>query len=362
MHFLYPIMRFAVLSRNTVLVACLFIVLNADGQTNGWSASLDSNDANYGVDRYHDILRYHDPIMYIAFPVIKPVLERSLPLDEGEGKNGYWLEGNFAYRFVIYKGKYYSLPFFQRVRFTFDVGLTSRLTRDDSSPLLPFNNKFGFGLDFLLSGLDQLKQDKATLVWATAQVHHYSNGQSDTFFVDNPIRRNNYLSGDFSTNYYRLMLNVAVNVREKNIVQGVLGYQADFDPGGPLTRSKELSRFYGDQRILFSFQITKKPQRVINTYVNKSTGRGDSVKVEVRRQLSFRTELEYILGDVSLFIGSGNNKYRLGWHNYLTYMPSVTNEVGFLLHTYWGRDYLNIRFDDVVFAGEAGLFIKFNSR
>jgi hypothetical protein len=43
-------------------------------------------------------------------------------------------------------------------------------------------------------------------------------------------------------------------------------------------------------------------------------------------------------------------------------MPSVTNEVGFIFHTYAGRDYLNIRFDDVIFAGELGVYVKFNGR
>jgi hypothetical protein len=41
-------------------------------------------------------------------------------------------------------------------------------------------------------------------------------------------------------------------------------------------------------------------------------------------------------------------------------MPSVTNEIGFMAHSFLGRDYLNIRFDDVVFVGELGLYFKFN--
>ena len=42
-------------------------------------------------------------------------------------------------------------------------------------------------------------------------------------------------------------------------------------------------------------------------------------------------------------------------------MPSVTNEIGFMLHTYVGRDYLNIRFDDIILLGELGLYFRFNS-
>ncbi|WP_262497357.1 hypothetical protein [Niastella vici] len=43
-------------------------------------------------------------------------------------------------------------------------------------------------------------------------------------------------------------------------------------------------------------------------------------------------------------------------------MPSITNEVGFLIHTYTGRDYLNNRFDDIVFIGEAGLYMRINRK
>lgn len=39
---------------------------------------------------------------------------------------------------------------------------------------------------------------------------------------------------------------------------------------------------------------------------------------------------------------------------------SITNEVGFMIHTYLGRDYLNIRFDDIVFIAEAGLYMRIN--
>jgi hypothetical protein len=311
------------------------------------------------MDRYHDLLRYHDPFMYLTYPIIKPVVKRRIALDDGEGKDGYILEGNFAYRFAAYQGKYYSYPFFQRMRFTLDIALTTRLTNDRSNPLLPSNNKFGLGLDYLLSSLNGLKKEKTTLVWATLQLHHYSNGQADSFFLDKPVQRNNYASGDFSTNYYRALLNISGTAYQKSIVTGSFGYQREIDLGGPLGSSNQLVDYYGKDRLLFKFQITKKPRLVTVNYRNRAM-KDDVAKVEVQRQLTYRTELEYIIGNLSKF--NGDNKRRLGWHNYLTYMPSVTNEVGFIIHTYLGRDYLNIRFDDVVFIGEAGLYVKFQSK
>src|SRR5688500_806164 len=213
-----------------ILFLLVLVVIEIQAQEATWSPdSIWQSSRNSPMYRYHDILRYHDPVMYLAFPIITPIVDRKLPLEEGEGKNGFWLEGQFGYRFVISQGKYYSYPLIQRLRFTFDVGLMLRMARDDSSPLLPSNNKFGLGLDFLLSGLGQLKKEKANLLWTTVQFHHYSNGQADSFFIENSIKRNNYRGGDFSTNYYRLLLTAARNNEEKGIMSASVGYQKDLD-------------------------------------------------------------------------------------------------------------------------------------
>lgn len=347
---------------NTLLGLLLFSGLLGEGyaqDSTQATSTLNRPGPNAGMERYHELLRYHDPLMYIAFPVIEPVEDRVLPLENGEGKDGYWLEGSFAYRFALYQGKYYSYPLLQRLRPTVDVQLTPRLTRDQSSPLLPFNNKIGLGVDLLLSSLEGLKKETGTAVWTTFQLHHYSNGQADSFFIEGPVLRNNYRSGDFSTNYWRGALYIASS-GPKTIVSGSLGYQEDLDLGGPFGRSPELYHYYGEQRVQASFQLTKQPRVVNTTYVNRATGGDELVNVQLRRQLMFRTELEYIISGLSKY--TRDNQWRLGWHNYLTYMPSLSNEVGFLLHTYLGRDYLNIRFDDIVFVGEAGLFFKFNGK
>jgi hypothetical protein len=343
------------------LVLLLFSYLPSKSQRYIWSPdSISLEDPNYAMERYHDILRYHDPLMYLAFPVVSPVVQRRVPLKDGEGKNGYWAEGQFGYRFVIMQGKYHNYSFLQRNRLTFDVSLLPRLTRDDSSPILPLNTKFGIGWDFLLSGLRGLEKERVGLLWSTVQFHHYSNGQADSFFIDDPVQRNNYLSGDFSTNYVKLLLNIGSSSQQKNILTASMGYQKEVDLKGPLARSKELTNYYGDSRLLFQIQFVKKPKLVTSNVINRVRTGIDTINVEKRRQVSFRIELEYILGDLSTF--RGNNKWRLGWHNYLTFMPSVTNEVGFLAHTFLGRDYLNVRFDDVVFIGELGVYVKFNSR
>lgn len=352
-------------AQHTKFIACIyaFLLLTTENKAQLTESVNDSAvllNPNHAMDRYHDVLRHNDPMMYLAFPAIKPILKRQIRLQDGEGRNGYWAEGHFGYRFVIYQGKYYSYPIFQRMRLTFDVSLLTRLTQDNSNPLLPNDNKFGFGLDFLLSSLKRLYELKGGLIWTSFQLHHYSNGQADSFFLNNSVKRNNYKTGDFSTNYVKAILNISTNTVNKNFVIVGFGYRHEIDLGGPFTSSPELRNYYGDGRVLFHLHWIRRPRlETVNT-TNRGINKREIVKREVRRHLGIRTELEYLTGDLSEFEHS--NKYRLSGHAYLNYMPSVTNEIGFLLHGYVGRDYLNIRFDDVVFIGEIGLYFKFNPR
>ncbi|MEI6947605.1 hypothetical protein V9K67_10460 [Paraflavisolibacter sp. H34] len=310
----------------------------------------------FAVNRYYELLKNHDPISYLAYPHITPLVKRQRELQNGEGKNGYWFEGHLTNRFTIYRGKYYSRPFFQRLRFTFDVGMMPRLTRDTSNPLLPYNNRFGLGLDFSLNRVSNQPVAARGRLWTTLQLHHLSNGQADSFFVAGNGKRNNYRGGDFSTNYYRVLLNYARLVGRRSLVSSGLGYQQEINIGGPLLLSPELKGYYGLQRLLFHFQWMRPSRLTTQTYRNLSSPQKDSVRILRRRRLACRTELEYIRDDLSLF--PGNRKYRLAGHQYLTYMPSVSNDLGFLLHLYAGRDYLNIRFDDVVFIAQAGVFVR----
>jgi hypothetical protein len=352
--------RVSTMSRLSLIIL-FFVCACAQAQYAVWSPdSISKENPNHRMDVYHELLRYHDPFMYLTFPIIKPVKERALELVEGEGKNGYFLEGNFAYRFIAVKGKYYSPALVQRMRLTFDVGLTPRLTQDKSAPLLPVNNRFGPGLDFLVTSLKGLEKNNFVSAWLTAQLHHYSNGESDSFFIDDPVKRNNYTGGDFSTNYFRIMLNIGRNSEQGSMIKVGVGYQQEVSGSGVFAQSSELYHFYGNKRWLGDFQFTKRPRLVVRNIRNRNLPDGETVSIQRQRQVSFRTELEFIQGDLSNF--EGDNKYRLGWHNYLTYMPSITNEIGFIIHTFLGRDYLNIRFDDVVFLAAAGFYVKFNSK
>lgn len=342
----------------SILMSCLLGVVSSRGQDYLWSPdSLSATSPNFAMNKYNQLLNYQDQLMYVAFPVIHPIASRTIGLKDGEGENGYWLEGNFSNRFIIHKGKYYNPAWLQRLRFTFDAALTPRLTRDNSNPLLPSNNKFGLGLDLLVSSVHSMLNKQVTPAWITVQMHHYSNGQADSFFIEEDgLQRHNYRSGDFSTNSLRVVFNLANISAKENIVSGGVGWQREIDLQGPFGLSPELDKSYGKNRVLFTFQWLRASRLVTRNSVFSTS----SKKVAKKRQFSFRTDLEYIVGDLSNF--PGERKYRLGGHAYLTYMPSITNEVGFLIHTYAGRDYLNIRYDDIVFIGEAGLYMRINRK
>ena len=340
------------------LIICLSGIFSAKAQDYLWSPdSLSASSPNFAMNKYNQLLNYQDQLMYVTFPVIHPISSRKIPLKNGEGENGYWLEGNFSNRFIVHKGKYYNPAWLQRLRFTFDAALTPRLTRDESSPLLPSNNKFGVGMDLLVSSLPALLRSRVTPAWITVQMQHYSNGQSDSFFIEEDgLKRNNYRSGDFSTNSLRVMFNLANIAANENVVAAGIGWQREIDLQGPFGLSEELDKSYGKNRLLFSFQWIRVSKLVTRNLVLKST----TEKVAKKRHFSFRTDVEYIVGDLSNF--PLERKNRLGCHAYLTYMPSFTNEVGFMIHTYAGRDYLNIRFDDIVFIGQAGLYMRINRK
>jgi len=309
-------------------------------------------DTNQKHDYYQYILRYHDPILYLTFaPLVRPLEKRITSLRQREGEEGYILEGNVTHRITLYRGKYYSSKCLQKLRITFDAAFNLRMTKDTSSPLLPQNNVIGLGADYLLSRIEKLQKNNKTSHWLKVQVHHFSNGQAGTPLFGS---RNNYIDGDFSTNYIRLMGNSMYRSKGGNHLWSIgYGYQRDLDFFEPLTVSKHMWANYGFNRILVNLQWLLEP-----LYYYEVKEKNLSV-INKRRQFMARAELDYIFGD-----GLGSypykNKSPLNTHLYLSYFPWVTTNFGFLFHGYVGRDYMNIRYDEPIYSAQLGLVMNFN--
>lgn len=293
------------------------------------SADLVSIDKNQPYDYFQYILRQHDPIMYLTFvPTINPLENRVLPLRQKEGADGYILEGNISHRINIYRGKYYSpYNFLKKLRVTLDAAFNLRMTKDESSPLLPQNNEIGLGMDYLLSNINKLQKNNASSHWLKLQVHHFSNGQAGLSTYGD---RNNYIDGDFSTNYARFMVNSMYRRGkwENQLWTIGYGYQRDLDIGGPLTISNHLWSNYGFNRLLVNLQWLCEPDYC---YENQD----DVTLVSRRSQLMVRAELGYIFGD-----GMNNytyqNKYPFNAHLYISWIPFVTVNAGLVFHGYIG--------------------------
>jgi hypothetical protein len=320
-----------------------------------WADSF--NIKSTALNKWHDLLRLHDPVLYLApLPQVFSLHKRNIQLLEGEGKKGYWLEGNLTQRFVLARWNEHHRPVWQRMRITFDAGISTRMTRDSSSPLLPNNNRFGFGYDLLLHDVKKLNDTRKPDFWITAQIHHYSNGQAGRFFIDTNKVRNNYRSGDFSTNYIRVLLMRTKRNKRNNLFSTGIGLQREINIGGPLVLSDELTKYYGRNRLLFNYQWIRHPQTAKKAVVNKSGNDAYDVPSFKKWMIIYRSEMEYIVDNVSLYPYS--NKYRFGWHNYFSYFFNAENDLGLTAHTYLGRDYLNIRFDDPVFIVQFGIVIR----
>jgi hypothetical protein len=63
--------------------------------------------------------------------------------------------------------------------------------------------------------------------------------------------------------------------------------------------------------------------------------------------------MEYILGNMSNFDRSKKNRFGIHFYSEIDFAKSRTT--GIVFHLYHGRDYLNIRYDDIITGGNIGL-------
>jgi len=307
-----------------------------------------------------------DGISYATFPYSQSLGDRRLGFEDGEGANGYLVEANLDLRFPFFMGRPGNSSLKRRQRFTIDYRANFRMTNDSSKPIVPWSNYFGIGHDFTIydskkkwvwndRGIgDSTKieaKEKFNFITLTTLMHHYSNGQPLGFYTyssDSTERRNDYVSGDFSTNYLKFSLKWSFADNEKHSLTTVgLSYRMD---GGfentPLVFTSEQERAYGRKRIGLHFDYSSGP--------NTRMFRAD-------QEWRFKTELTYITDKLDLFdpnLVEDREAYRLMFHQFIELRPLNHRTVGYLMHFYAGRDYMNIRYDDVIWMIQIGISLS----
>lgn len=351
------------------VIGCFFSLSafcqNSDSLKNFFYRKYGVRDTTY----YGEIQRAWKAMQGLSYAVVAPVGiplgDRRLPLRDGEGVDGYLLEANFDFRFALMMGRPNAdWSILRRMRLTFDYRNNLRMTLDDSKPIVPYSNDVGLGYEFAFrdskSGwfwqdkdpstrIPLKDQEKLNFTTLSVQVHHYSNGQRSGFYyynADSSQFRNDYLGGDFSTNFVKIQIAQSWGDNSNHsLINVILAYQKDF--GGvdtALSFSPEQDQAYGKNRL----------KATIDWYSGVNTK-----NIKHLRQWHIRGSLEYILDkDLSNFdaniIGT-DNKYRLSGDLYLEWRPLMNRTVGYMAHFYMGRDYLNIRYDDIIFMAQAGI-------
>jgi hypothetical protein len=318
-----------------------------------------------------EVLKGIQPVTYVGFAKYTGK-NRPYALIDGEGKNGYLFEANLDQTFTIAQGRNGSSHFAQRGRIAVRYAPAFRMANDSSLPLIPTSQKIGLEVDYAIwnnyTKKENVRKDNKfyarDVSWINKDesfkvVHlifnamHYSNGQPPgVFYKTSPVKRHNYKKGDFSTNFLSLMAVGSWYTKWHRLFSAGIGYRLDGEWGDALAFNPAQDRRYGKHRLLGLLQYRTKPFAIggIKKWVNPITN--DSFLVRNKMSFRHRLELDYIVGNLDNFDRS--SKARMGVHFYTEMELAKSRTIGFLLHLYYGRDYMNIRYDDIVAGGNIG--------
>lgn len=335
------------------------------------------NDTNTFV-QIKELWKVNQDFTYITFPIIKPLGERKIELQQKEGKQGYKFEANLNFRLPLIKPNENSCRFLHLTRFTLDYHSNFRMTADSSSPLTPPTQEVGLGLDLniwnnkqsaisSLFGKNKIKEDNSIgslkSFSITLQAHHYSNGQPPGFFIYNEDKsqvRNDYSKGDFSTNFIKVSGLYNILTPKNNLWSLYLWGRFDGRFYGFEFTPDQQYRF-GQNRAGASIDFLSKPQLRKKTKVWIQNDQ----KLKIRKAYVFQARLsvETIIGKLHLFepnLIASNQPFRTNLKLDLRFQPLNASSISFYSKFYLGRDYLNIRYDDIVWTAQLGISVPLN--
>ncbi len=331
----------------------------------------DNKDGTVYTGMY-EILKGIQPLSYVGLASFKGI-NRPAPLLEGEGKNGYIFEACLDQTFTIMQGRNGSNHRWQRARAAVRYAPSFRMANDSSSPLIPSSQKIGFEIDFAIWNnytrrkyLDTNKLYYAQdITWINSTenfsvIHlifnamHYSNGQPvGVYKYLVPLKRHDYKKGDFSTNFISLMAVYSMYTKAHRLYSVGLGYRKDGAVAGPLGFTSEQEKRYGKHRIQAMLQYRSSPKYVGRLRNWKDVHNNRSYKLRNKMSFRHRIEMDYIIDNLDSFDRA--KKSRLGIHWFTEVELAKSRALGFFIHLYAGRDYMNVRYDDIVRGGNLGL-------
>lgn len=206
-----------------------------------------------------------------------------------------------------------------------------RMYNGISFPILPPN------YEPILSYIRYFSSASRQFRYLRFDVAHLSNGQKGDFFQLNS-EEFNHEDGNFSTNYVRLSFSQVKTMAKYRWFQT---YGLQLNGGIPNTlflTEEHLKNNYGQYRLLADLRLESSTFSII----------GSSKKIRLIGSL----ENTYILGDLSAYPSACKARYSL--KSRFTIVPANDMSIGFFFQYYVGRDYYNIRFDDVIDVSTLG--------
>ena len=353
-------------------------------------------------------IAFEDPSYISGLPIIIPIAERRIKLIDGEGEHNMpfnLCEAKVNLKYPIARGRESGWGIWRRMRATLNYTPNFRMNLDGSKPLTPTNQEIGLGGDVNIyaSDLVPFLKDKirhnnnfnfertkdVSFVNFNITAAHYSNGQLPGFYYSvNGEKRNDYKKGDFSTNYLRFTLiygkyyndinklkiiydpNLAPSSngkRNHSMWQIGVSYQKDGNWPGGFTR--EQIHNYGKDRISIKYDHRFGPRHVYNIFgkpILKNYHNCNGEKIRIYRIIDHHVLIKgsYILGNLDDFTpylkSSVDNKYRFNFEAIWESVYYRYRTIGFFMKYYYGRDYINIRFDDIVHVYMVGITASLN--
>lgn len=199
-------------------------------------------DTSRTTHQLYNILMAHREVEYFGIPAYFNSSKFGLTHDSVYSKHsGPFLEANLAPYYVVFKGRDLQHELLKRLCIAFEPQFTFRiyLTKSQSYPVRPpnFQPKFYFNY-FIHKNLDSLTTRFSHL---TLTVAHLSDGQPNKFFLDPVNKIVNLRSGNFSTNYLRLGYTFSQYLNPKTSTEDPDGWLSNIFWSASLAYQREMS-------------------------------------------------------------------------------------------------------------------------